>query len=42
VSLRGRATVSCGPGDDTVMVSRWPANRKRVKLAGDCEHEKKQ
>ena len=27
-------------GDDTVLVSRFPGNRKRVKVAGDCEHKK--
>jgi hypothetical protein len=34
----GRAKVSCGPGDDTVDVSRFSGNRHWVTVRGDCEH----
>ena len=40
VTASGRGTVKCGAGDDTVAVSRFPGNRKRVKVAKDCEHKK--
>ena len=35
---RGSARIACGPGNDTVIVSRFKSNRKRTKVAGDCEH----
>ena len=37
ITASGRARVKCGPGNDTVVVSRFPGNRQRVKVAGDCE-----
>jgi hypothetical protein len=33
----GRARVSCGPGRDSVIVSRFAGNRRRVTVARDCE-----
>ncbi|HEY6890337.1 MAG TPA: hypothetical protein VI300_21210, partial [Solirubrobacter sp.] len=33
----GRASVKCGPGNDTVVISRFKGNRKRVSVAKDCE-----
>ena len=36
-----RASVKCGPGNDTVIVSRFKGNRKRTKVAADCEIRKK-
>jgi hypothetical protein len=33
--------VSCGPGEDTVIVSRFKGNRARVKVAADCENRKR-
>jgi Ca2+-binding RTX toxin-like protein len=33
----GRARVECGEGDDTVVVSRFAGNRRRVSTSG-CEH----
>ena len=33
----GRARVSCGPGRDSVVVSRFASNRRRVTVARDCE-----
>ena len=37
IIARGKATVKCGPGVDTVIESEWPGNRKLVKIASDCE-----
>ena len=37
----GRARVSCGAGNDTVLVSRFAGNRRLVTVAGDCESKKK-
>ena len=37
IIARGRATIKCGPGYDTVIESEWPGNRKLVKISGDCE-----
>jgi hypothetical protein len=33
--------VRCGAGNDTVMVSRFKGNARRVKVGKDCEHKKK-
>ena len=33
--------MKCGPGNDTVIVSRFKGNAKRVKVAKDCEKKKK-
>jgi hypothetical protein len=41
IIARGKATVHCGPGVDTVIESRWPGNRKLVKISGDCEKHKR-
>ena len=41
IIARGRATVSCGPGVDTYIESRFAGNRKLVKIAGDCEKRKR-
>ncbi len=41
IIARGRATVSCGDGVDTVIESRWPGNRKLVKISSDCEKRKR-
>jgi Ca2+-binding RTX toxin-like protein len=38
---RGSATIHCGPGIDTVVESQYKGNRRRVKIAGDCEHRKR-
>ena len=37
IIARGRATIKCGAGHDTVIESEWPGNRKLVKISGDCE-----
>jgi Ca2+-binding RTX toxin-like protein len=37
----GRGSVKCGPGNDTVLVSRFAGNRKRVSVAADCEKKVK-
>ena len=37
----GRGKVICGAGEDTVIVSRFKGNAKRVSVAKDCEHKKK-
>ena len=34
------ARVKCGPGNDTVIISRFKGNPKRVKVAEDCEKKK--
>ena len=41
ITSSGSGTVKCGPGNDTVMVSRFKGNAKRVKVAKDCEKKKK-
>ena len=41
IIARGRATVSCGPGIDTVIESEFKGNRKLVKISGDCERRKR-
>jgi Ca2+-binding RTX toxin-like protein len=41
IIARGKATVSCGPGIDTVIESAYAGNRKLVKIAGDCENRKR-
>ncbi len=40
ITSSGSGTVKCGPGNDTVMVSRFKGNAKRVKIAKDCEKKK--
>ena len=41
ITASGSATVKCGGGNDTVIVSRFKGNRKRTKVAADCETRKK-
>ena len=41
IIARGRATISCGPGVDTVIESAFAGNRKRVKIGADCEKRKR-
>jgi Ca2+-binding RTX toxin-like protein len=41
ITSSGSGTVKCGAGNDTVMVSRFKGNARRVKVAKDCEHKKK-
>ena len=37
ITASGSGTVKCGPGNDTVNVSRFKGNARRVKVAKDCE-----
>jgi Ca2+-binding RTX toxin-like protein len=37
ITASGSGTVKCGPGNDTVNVSRFKGNARRVKIAADCE-----
>jgi len=37
ITSSGSGTVSCGPGNDTVNVSRFKGNARRVKISKDCE-----
>jgi Ca2+-binding RTX toxin-like protein len=41
IIMRGKAEIHCGPGVDTVVESAYAGNRKRVKIAGDCEKRKR-
>ena len=41
ITASGTASVKCGPGRDTVIVSRFKGNRKRTKVARDCEVRRK-
>jgi Ca2+-binding RTX toxin-like protein len=41
VISNGHATIKCGPGKDTVLVSKFTGNRRRVTVAKDCEVRKK-
>ena len=41
ITASGTARIKCGPGSDTVIVSRFKGNRKRTKVAADCENRKK-
>jgi len=41
VISNGHATIKCGPGKDTVLVSKFTGNRRRVSVAKDCEIRKK-
>ena len=37
----GHATIKCGAGRDTVVMSKFAGNRRRVSVAKDCEVRKK-
>ena len=41
IIARGSAVVHCGAGVDTVIESQFAGNRKRVKIASDCEKRKR-
>ena len=41
IIARGKASVHCGPGVDTVIESTFKGNRKLVTIGSDCEKHKR-